>query len=40
MRVDERKVTSLLMAAQFGYNECIETLLEAGADPRIMDCNG
>ncbi|GBC03939.1 hypothetical protein RclHR1_05400001, partial [Rhizophagus clarus] len=40
MRADEGKITALLSAAQFGYNECIKALLEGGADPGIMDCNG
>jgi hypothetical protein len=40
MRADERKITALLLAAQFGHNECIKALLEGGADPGITDCNG
>ena len=39
MRANNRKVTALLLAAQFGYNGCIRALLEAGADPGITDCN-
>ncbi|GBB90636.1 hypothetical protein RclHR1_17650006, partial [Rhizophagus clarus] len=35
MRADEGKITALLSAAQFGYNECIKALLEGGADPGI-----
>ena len=40
MREQGKKATALLLAAQFGYNECIKALLEAGADPGITDCNG
>ena len=39
MRADNKGVTALLLAVQFGYNECIRALLEAGADPGITDCN-
>ncbi|CAB4474476.1 ankyrin [Rhizophagus irregularis] len=40
MRADGKKITALLLAAQFGFNECIKALLEGGADPGITDCNG
>ncbi|PKC60936.1 hypothetical protein RhiirA1_467310 [Rhizophagus irregularis] len=38
IRADEKKITDLLLAAKFDYNECIKALLE-GADPGITDCN-
>ena len=40
IRANKKQVTALLLAARFGYNECIRALLEAGADPKITDCNG
>ncbi len=40
MKEQGGKATALLLAAQFGYNECIKALLEAGAVPGITDCNG
>ncbi|PKK62145.1 hypothetical protein RhiirC2_790797 [Rhizophagus irregularis] len=38
IRADEKKITDLLLAAKFDYNECIKALLE-GADPGITDRN-
>ncbi|GBB92606.1 hypothetical protein RclHR1_02030009 [Rhizophagus clarus] len=40
MRTDRKKVTALLLAAHFGYNECVRTLLKVGANPEIVDRNG
>ncbi|CAG8569665.1 18096_t:CDS:10 [Rhizophagus irregularis] len=40
MRTDRNKVTALLLAAYFGHNNCVRTLLEVGANPEIADNNG